>query len=60
MCKIATKFFEGLVAKFSINVADLIKYLEILKATIYNYRNIENFEDITNNKQYKIFNLFEK
>lgn len=30
----ATKLFERLVTKFSIKVADLIKYLEISKATI--------------------------
>ena len=29
-----TKLFERLVTKFSIKVADLIKYLEISKATI--------------------------
>ena len=36
-----TKLFERLVTKFSIKVTDLIKYLEISKATIYNYRNKE-------------------
>jgi hypothetical protein len=41
-------------------VADLIKYLEISKATIYNYRNLENFSDIPKDKQYKIFYLFGK
>ena len=41
-----TKLFERLVTKFSIKVTDLIKYLEISKATIYNYRNLENFSDI--------------
>ena len=35
-----TKLFERLVTKFSIKVTDLIKYLEISKATIYNYRNL--------------------
>ena len=53
-----TKLFERLVTKFSIKVADLIKYLEISKATIYNYRNLENFSDIPKDKQYKIFYLF--
>ena len=56
----ATKLFERLVTKFSIKVADLIKYLGISKATIYNYRNLENFSDIPNDKQYKIFYLFGK
>ena len=55
-----TKLFERLVTKFSIKVADLIKYLEISKATIYNYRNLENFSDIPKDKQYKIFYLFGK
>ena len=32
-----TKLFERLVTKFSIKVNDLAKYLEISKATIYNY-----------------------
>ena len=52
-----TKLFERLVTKFSIKVTDLIKYLEISKATIYNYRNLENFSDIPKDKQYKIFYL---
>jgi hypothetical protein len=56
----ATKLFERLVTKFSIKVTDLIKYLEISKATIYNYRNLENFSDIPKDKQYKIFYLFGK
>ena len=56
----ATKLFERLVTKFSIKVADLIKYLEISKATIYNYRNLEKFSDIPKDKQYKIFYLFGK
>ena len=55
-----TKLFERLVTKFSIKVADLIRYLEISKATIYNYRNLENFSDIPKDKQYKIFYLFGK
>ena len=55
-----TKLFERLVTKFSIKVPDLIKYLEISKATIYNYRNLENFSDIPKDKQYKIFYLFGK
>lgn len=55
-----TKLFERLVTKFSIKVADLIKYLGISKATIYNYRNLENFSDIPKDKQYKIFYLFGK
>ena len=54
-----TKLFERLVTKFSIKVTDLIKYLEISKATIYNYRNLENFSDIPKDKQYKIFYLLE-
>ena len=41
-----TKLFERLVTKFSIKVNDLAKYLEISKATIYNYRNLEKFSDI--------------
>lgn len=55
-----TKLFERLVTKFSIKVTDLIKYLEISKATIYNYRNLEYFSDIPKDKQYKIFYLFGK
>ena len=55
-----TKLFERLVTKFSIKVTDLIKYLDISKATIYNYRNLENFSDIPKDKQYKIFYLFGK
>lgn len=55
-----TKLFERLVTKFSIKVTDLIKYLEISKATIYNYRNLENFSDIPKDKQLKIFYLFGK
>lgn len=55
-----TKLFERLVTKFSIKVNDLAKYLEISKATIYNYRNLENFSDIPSDKQYKIFCLFGK
>lgn len=55
-----TKLFERLVTKFSIKVADLIKYLGISKATIYNYRNLENFSDIPKDKQYKVFYLFGK
>ena len=54
------KLFERLVTKFSIKVDDLTKYLEISKATIYNYRNLENFSDIPKDKQYKIFYLFGK
>ena len=56
----STKLFERLVTKFSIKVTDLIKYLEISKATIYNYRNLEKFSDIPSDKQYKIFYLFGK
>lgn len=55
-----TKLFERLVTKFSIKVNDLAKYLEISKATIYNYRNLDNFSDIPNDKQMKIFYLFGK
>ena len=55
-----TKLFERLVTKFSIKVADLTKYLGISKATIYNYRNLEDFSDIPKDKQYKIFYLFGK
>lgn len=55
-----SKVFERLVTKFSIKVADLVKYLEVSKATIYNYRNLENFTDIPKDKQYKIFYLFGK
>ena len=56
----STKLFERLVTKFSIKVTDLIKYLEISKATIYNYRNLDNFSDIPSDKQFKIFYLFGK
>lgn len=55
-----TKLFERLVTKFSIKVNDLAKYLEISKATIYNYRNSDSFSDIPSDKQYKIFYLFGK
>lgn len=55
-----TKLFEKLVTKFSIKVNDLVKYLEISKATIYNYRNLERFEDIPKDKQIKILYLFGK
>lgn len=55
-----TKLFERLVTKFSIKVTDLIKYLEISKATIYNYRNLEKFSDIPRDKQLKILYLFGK
>lgn len=55
-----TKLFERLVTKFSIKVNDLAKYLEISKATIYNYRNLEKFSDIPSDKQYKICYLFGK
>ena len=55
-----TKLFERLVTKFSIKVNDLAKYLEISKATIYNYRNLEKFSDMPSDKQYKIFYLFGK
>lgn len=55
-----TKLFERLVTKFSIKVTDLIKYLEISKATIYNYRNLGKFSDIPKDKQLKIFYLFGK
>ena len=43
-----TKLFERLVTKFSIKVNDLAKYLDISKATIYNYRNLDSFEEILN------------
>ena len=55
-----TKLFERLVTKFSIKANDLAKYLEISKATIYNYRNLNDFNDIPSDKQYKIFYLFGK
>ena len=55
-----TKLFERLVTKFSIKVNDLAKYLEISKATIYNYRNLDDFNDIPKDKQFKIFYLFGK
>lgn len=55
-----TKLFERLVTKFSIKVTDLIKYLEISKATIYNYRNLDKFSDIPRDKQLKILYLFGK
>ncbi len=55
-----TKLFERLVTKFSIKANDLAKYLEISKATIYNYRNLENFNDIPSDKKYKILYLFGK
>ena len=55
-----TKLFERLVTKFSIKVNDLAKYLDISKATIYNYRNLERFADIPKDKQIKILYLFGK
>lgn len=55
-----TKLFERLVTKFSIKANDIAKYLESSKATIYNYRNLENFSDIPSDKQLKIFYLFGK
>jgi plasmid maintenance system antidote protein VapI len=55
-----SKLLERLVTKFSIKVNDLARYLEISKATIYNYRNLEKFGQIPNDKQYKIFFLFGK
>ena len=55
-----SKLLERLVTKFSIKVNDLARYLEISKATIYNYRNLEEFSQIPNDKQYKIFFLFGK
>lgn len=55
-----TKLFERLVTKFSIKVTDLIKYLDISKATIYNYRNTDKFSDIPKDKQMKILYLFGK
>lgn len=55
-----SKIFERLVTKFSIKVTDLVKYLDVSKATIYNYRNLEKFSDIPKDKQYKIFYLFGK
>lgn len=55
---VQSKLFERLVTKFSIKVNDLARYLEVSKATIYNYRNFDNFEQIPNDKQYKIFYLF--
>ena len=55
-----TKLFERLVTKFSIKVNDLAKYLEVSKATVYNYRNLGSFSDIPSDKQYKIFYLFGK
>lgn len=55
-----SKLFERLVTKFSIKVNDLARYLEISKATIYNYRNLDDFNQIPNDKQYKIFYLFGK
>lgn len=50
-----TILFERLVTKFSIKENDLAKYLEISKATTYNYRNLDDFGDIPSNKQFKIF-----
>lgn len=55
---IQSKLFERLVTKFSIKVNDLARYLEVSKATIYNYRNFDSFDQIPNDKQYKIFYLF--
>jgi hypothetical protein len=57
---IQSKLFERLVTKFSIKVNDLARYLEVSKATIYNYRNFDSFDQIPNDKQYKIFYLFGK
>lgn len=50
-----SKLLERLVTKFSIKVNDLARYLEISKATIYNYRNLEEFSQIPNDKQYRFF-----
>ena len=55
-----TKLFERLVTKFSIKVTDLIKYLEISKATIYNYRNLDKFSNIPRDKQLEILSIFGK
>lgn len=55
-----TKLFERLVTKFSIKVSDLIKYLNVSKATIYNDRNLENFSDIPKERRNKILYLFGK
>lgn len=55
-----TKLFERLVTKFAIKVTDLIKYLDISKATIYNYRNLDKFSDIPSDKRLKILYLFGK
>jgi hypothetical protein len=55
-----SKLLERLVTKFSIKVNDLARYMEISKATIYNYRNLEEFSQIPNDKQYKVFYLFGK
>lgn len=55
-----TKLFERLVTKFSIKVNELAKYLGISKASVYNYRNLDEFSKIPNDKQYKIFFLFGK
>ena len=55
-----TKLLERLVTKFSIKVNDFAKYLGISKATVYNYRNLEKFADIPQEKRYKIMYLFGK
>lgn len=57
---VQSKLFERLVTKFSIKVNDLARYLEVSKATVYNYRNFDTFNQIPNDKQYKIFYLFGK
>ena len=55
-----TKLIGRLVKKFSIKVNDLVRYMEICKATIYNYCNMEEYSQIPNDKQYKISYLFGK
>ena len=59
----SNKYIEDVDNKEKQSIQDfkeLIKDLEISKATIYNYRNLENFSDIPKDKQYKIFYLFGK
>jgi len=54
------KLFEKLVTKFAIKSSDLSRFLVVSKATIYNYRNLNNFNELPNDKKYKIFHLFGK
>ncbi len=55
-----TKLFERLVTKFSIKANDLAKYLDISKATIYNYRNLKTLMIFQVIKSIKYYIYLEK